>query len=42
MGTDRTRKVLESGGDLAAEFASFESDLRKFETLRRPYLLYPR
>jgi uncharacterized protein YbbC (DUF1343 family) len=42
MGTDRTRKVLESGGDLATEIASFEADLRKFEALRRPYLLYPR
>lgn len=42
MGTDRTRKVLESGGDIVAEIASFEADLRGFETLRKPYLLYPR
>ena len=42
MGTDRTRKVLESGGDIVAEIASFDADLRAFETLRKPYLLYPR
>jgi uncharacterized protein YbbC (DUF1343 family) len=42
MGTSSVRNTLESGGDIAKTIAGFEAGLREFETLRRPYLLYPR
>ncbi len=33
--------LLESGADLAPAIARIESDVKAFETLRQPYLLYP-
>ena len=40
MGTASVRPLLESGGDLAPVLARIESDLKAFETLRQPHLLY--
>ena len=40
MGTSTVRPLLESGGDLAPVLARIESDLKAFETLRQPHLLY--
>ena len=40
MGTAAVRPVLESGGDLAPVIARIDSDLKAFEALREPYLLY--
>jgi uncharacterized protein YbbC (DUF1343 family) len=41
MGTAQVRPLLESGTDLAPAMARIESDLKAFEALRAPYLLYP-
>ena len=41
MGTAKVRPLLESGADLAPAMARIESDLKAFEALRQPYLLYP-
>lgn len=35
------KALLESGADLAPAMARIESDLKAFEALRQPYLLYP-
>ena len=40
MGTATVRPVLESGGDLAPVIARIDSDLKAFEALRQPHLLY--
>jgi len=40
LGTASVRPLLESGGDLAPVLARIESDLKAFETLRQPHLLY--
>lgn len=40
MGTAAVRPVLESGGDLAPVIARIDSDLKAFEALREPHLLY--
>lgn len=40
MGTSRTREALEAGRPVAEIAAGWESGLREFETLRKPYLLY--
>jgi len=41
MGTATVRPLLESGADLAPALARMDLDLKAFETLRQPYLLYP-
>jgi uncharacterized protein YbbC (DUF1343 family) len=41
MGTAQVRSLLESGADLAPAMARIESDVKAFEALRAPYLLYP-
>jgi uncharacterized protein YbbC (DUF1343 family) len=41
MGTAKVRPLLESGADLAPAMARIESDLKAFEALRQPHLLYP-
>ena len=41
MGTAKVRPLLEAGLDLAPAIARIESDLKAFEALRQPYLLYP-
>ena len=41
MGTAKVRPLLEAGLDLAPAIARIESDVKAFETLRQPYLLYP-
>jgi uncharacterized protein YbbC (DUF1343 family) len=40
-GTDRVRKDIERGAPPAAIAARWEPDLRRFETLRAAFLLYP-
>jgi hypothetical protein len=41
MGTATVRPLLESGADLAPALARIEGDLKAFDALRQPHLLYP-
>jgi uncharacterized protein YbbC (DUF1343 family) len=40
MGTSRVREAIESGRTIKDIAAAWEPDLRKFDELRKPYLLY--
>lgn len=40
-GTDRLRSQIEAGVPLDTIYASWQPELERFKTLRKPYLLYP-